>query len=156
MKRMKQEVGEKREGMNATSNDAKDKCQTHFTWDFFYPLPHQKKKISKTNKNFLLFRIRLDHVINDSKLESPLYFFFFIIILLAFYPFLVFLVYFNFFFHSFLSFFLSLSPVLILFQDSGRERQKDYMLNELWRQKLTKKKEGCDTSREKREKKRWK
>lgn len=120
---------------------------------FFYPLPHQKKKISKTNKNFLLFRIRLDHVINDSKLENPLYFIFFIIILLAFYPFLVFLVYFNFFFlFSQLSFFLflSLSPVLILFGDSGRERQKYYMLNELWRQKLTKKRgEGCDTSREK-------
>lgn len=106
MKRMKQEVGEKREGMNATSNDAKDKCQTHFTWDFFLSASPPEKKISKTNKNFLLFRIRLDHVINDSKLESPLYFFFFII-LLAFYPFLVFLVYFNFF--SQLSFFLSLS-----------------------------------------------
>lgn len=113
MKRMKQEVGEKAGGgMNATSNDAKDKCQTHFTWDFFFIRFPTRKKISKTNKNFLLFRIRLDHVINDSKLESPLYFIFFIIILLAFYPFLVFLVYFNFFFLFFTAFFLSFSLTL--------------------------------------------
>lgn len=104
---------------------------------FFIRFPTRRKKISKTNKNFLLFRIRLDHVINDSKLESPLYFFF---ILLTFYPFLVFLVYFNFFSQLSFFLFLFLSPVLILFQDSGRERQKHYMLNELWRQKLTKKK----------------
>lgn len=79
---------------------------------------------SKINKNFLLFRIRRDHVINDSKLESPLYFPAPPPLLPSFLPFLVFSVYFNFFFFlpsPFSS--LCVCVQLILFADSVKREK---------------------------------